>query len=340
MTDPIGTDLTVSVALCTHNGEHHIASQLDSILGQTRIPDEVLIADDASQDKTAHLLATMAEAAARRTPPVKVEVRVNPTNLGFIANFQQVLARCRGDVIFLADQDDVWLPEKIATMLSPFREDPTVGLVYSDAALVGSDLQPLDRTLFGTRSAMNLARERRPDEVVRQLGINGCTMAVRRELLAWILPIPATWGHDHWIAFLAHALGRVRPVDRPLMLYRRHPGTAGNDPLLEGGEARVWAKGLAQSGLDAYAADLAKWRDMSRQLDRLAALENGATTHTAELASYVRECRLRMEFAADRLEVKRIPRGRRLGPWLRLVKGGRHGRYLHGWRSLLKDLML
>jgi glycosyltransferase involved in cell wall biosynthesis len=340
VTDRRDDGLTVSVALCTYQGVRHLEAQLTSILDQTRAPDEVVIADDASVDCTVQVLTDLAAAAMRRSPPVLVDVQVNPSNLGFIANFEQVLGRCRGDVIFLSDQDDVWLEDKIAAMLEPFRTDPRVGLVYCDAELVGPDLQPLGLTLFGARRGMGLSRERGPRDVVRQVGINGCTMALRRELLDWLLPIPATWGHDHWIALLAHALGRVRPVERPLVQYRRYPGTAGDDPLLDGGRIRLWTKGVRRSGIDAYAADLERWRDMSRRMDHLSTLKDGAPPHAGELATWAAECRQRMAFAEARLAIKRTSRGRRLGPWLRLVRSGGHGRYLSGWGSALKDLVL
>ena len=93
---------TVSVALCTYNGERFLQEQLDSIAMQTWTPDEVVVGDDGSSDSTLEILERW-----KQSVPFSVRIERNERNLGFAKNFESTLSRCTGDVVFLCDQDDV-----------------------------------------------------------------------------------------------------------------------------------------------------------------------------------------------------------------------------------------
>ena len=103
--------MKISIALCTYNGEKFLREQLDSFSVQTRLPDEVVVGDDCSTDRTVEILEEWA-----KTAPFRVEIVRNPQNLGYEKNFEQTMLRCTGDVIFPSDQDDVWLPEKLSRL--------------------------------------------------------------------------------------------------------------------------------------------------------------------------------------------------------------------------------
>jgi glycosyltransferase involved in cell wall biosynthesis len=105
---PLSERTRISVALCTYNGERFLHQQLDSIAMQTRLPDELVVCDDRSTDRT---LAIVREFAA--SAPYPVRVFENQANLGFAANFEGAIRRCDGDLIALSDQDDVWYPTRL-----------------------------------------------------------------------------------------------------------------------------------------------------------------------------------------------------------------------------------
>src|SRR5215207_2518174 len=98
----------ISIALCTYNGEQYLQQQLDSFVAQSRPPDELVVCDDRSTDRTVPIVEDFAKRA-----PFRVELVINETNLGSTRNFEKAIGLCTGDIIFLADQDDVWLPEKL-----------------------------------------------------------------------------------------------------------------------------------------------------------------------------------------------------------------------------------
>lgn len=221
----------VSVAICTYNGGTYIQSQLESILHQTQLPDEVIVVDDLSTDDT----ATIVKKYAQRSSGL-VQFHQNSNRLGVTKNFERAMRMASRDIVFLADQDDYWLPTKVERMTEPFRSDRTVGLVYCDAAIVGSDLTPRGQTVFSTRGGSQIWKgdTREPLDVIVNSNVKGCTLAFRNSLSSSVLPIPfrtegSLWAHDHWIAFVLAACSTVVAIPEPLMYYRIHEAnTSGN----------------------------------------------------------------------------------------------------------------
>ncbi len=110
----------ISVAICTYNGEKYLSEQLASIAAQTRLPDEMVVCDDCSSDATPDLVEEFA-----RSAPFPVRFFRNPINLRSTKNFEHAIALCDGDFIALCDQDDIWLPEKLARQLAILESDPS-----------------------------------------------------------------------------------------------------------------------------------------------------------------------------------------------------------------------
>ena len=127
--------MKISVAMCTFNGASFVRDQLDSMLRQTRTPDELVICDDRSEDDTVAILEAWRQAA-----PFPVTIEVNPERLGSTGNFAKAIAMCGGDVIALSDQDDVWLDHKLAEAESAFSSNADLGLWFTDALLVDETL--------------------------------------------------------------------------------------------------------------------------------------------------------------------------------------------------------
>lgn len=196
-----------SVVLTTCQGEQFVGEQLDSILPQLAPADEVVVSDDASTDHTLEVIAQ------RRDP--RVHVVAHDTRVGYIANFQRAIAHSRGDPIFFSDQDDIWLPGKVALLETAMRSSPCVA---SDAIVVDAQLQTLHRSYFewrGTRGFSRLSIYLKPPIV-------GATVACRRDYLETLLPFPRGVPHDFWLTFNAACDGALTVLRTPLILYRRH----------------------------------------------------------------------------------------------------------------------
>jgi len=214
----------VSVALCTYNGDAYVGEQLASILGQDAAATEVVISDDGSTDKTLPIVEGVTKAYKGPT-----EVRVVSTERvgGVTSNFDRAVGACRGDVIVLSDQDDVWHRDRLSTLLPHFPKDNAVRLAFSDALIIGPDGSPLGGSLRDglrlSRRERRLFRSGRAFEVlIRRNVITGAVAAFSRELYDLATPFPDSWVHDEWLAILAAALGEVVMLDEALVDYRLH----------------------------------------------------------------------------------------------------------------------
>lgn len=210
--------------MCTFQGQRFLAEQLDSIASQTLKPDELVICDDGSTDGTVDLVRRFAAGA-----PFPARVHVNPVNLGVTANFSRSISLCEGAIVALADQDDVWRPDKLERQVAIFRERAGVGAVFSDAELVDENLRPLGRTMFEatrfTQSRRRRLQEGRGLEVlVAHSVVCGATLAFRSSFRDLLLPIPTSGLHDLWIAGLLASVSEIVALPDPLVRYRQHGG--------------------------------------------------------------------------------------------------------------------
>ena len=113
--------MTVSVCMGIYNGEKYIEEQLDSILGQTRKAEEVILCDDCSTDRTVEIVRLFID---RNGLQESWRLYCNGENRGYPGNFYYVMGLCAGDVVFLADQDDVWAETKLERMCAVLEEHP------------------------------------------------------------------------------------------------------------------------------------------------------------------------------------------------------------------------
>lgn len=214
---------TISIAMGTFNGARFLAEQLDSIQAQSRQPDEMVVCDDCSSDETPQLLAHFAAAA-----PFPVRVVRNSAPLGWFANFLEASARCSGDLVAFCDQDDVWLPEKLARCAQVFDSPNPPSVVMHAARVVDQDLVPTG-TLHPDIRRREILRSR---DYPTFVGGPGFAMCFERSLLAYLRepPLPAEakllYGHDTLLVLLAGVEDGLCLLDEPLALYRRHGGNA------------------------------------------------------------------------------------------------------------------
>lgn len=264
---------TISIAMGTFNGARFLAEQLDSILAQSRLPDELVVCDDRSSDRTPEILARFAQSA-----PFAVRIHRNESQLGWLANFLQASSKCGGDLIAFCDQDDVWLPEKLAHCEAILASADGPSLVMHAARVVDEKLNPTGTLHPNIRQRQRL----RPSDYPTFVGGPGFAMCFERRLLDYLreppLP-PATaleYGHDTLLVLLAGADNGLLLLDQPLALYRRH---GGNVSGYEQGPPSSLLRRRRQSDLD-------------RLLETKAAVEDKAAV-------------LRWLGAGDRLDVRR-----------------------------------
>jgi len=196
----------VAVVLAACNGERHLRIQLESILRQTRLPDLILVADDASDDDTLSIIEDFC-----RSSTIVFCIK-NERRLGHVRNFEMLLSKVlEYDYVFLSDQDDFWYENKISNMLDALRMSG--GLVFSNADIVDENGADMSETWF-ERIVSHGGSE-------RGFGL-GCTSAMSSRFLEAALPIPKGSGHDVWLHFVAANFGCRLKIDESLMQYRIH----------------------------------------------------------------------------------------------------------------------
>ncbi len=208
--------IRVSVALASCQGAAYIGEQIDSILANLSAEDELVVSDDGSSDGTREIVREYE----------KRDARVHLTegkNEGIIANFENAIRACRGNYIFLADQDDVWDAKKVSRMLFYLERDE-VFLVVHDAKVCNGDLSSVVMPSFFAYRGSGAGVWK---NYVKNTYM-GCCMGFKRELLGRVLPIPRDIQmHDQWIGILSdHYYGKSVFLGEQLLLYRRHEKNA------------------------------------------------------------------------------------------------------------------
>ena len=210
--------------MATHNGELFLRQQIDSILPQLKERDELIISDDASTDSTLDVIKSYEDARIHRLPPRQFG---NP-----LKNFEYALGHCKNEIIFLADQDDVWHSKKIEIMVN---ELALHDLVVCDCRLIDEEGRLLSESFFDqNHSQGGLMKNLLKNSFV------GCCMAFKRNLLERILPFPQKISmHDQWIGLIAQRYFNVRFIPQTLVDHRRH-----NDNYSStGGQSKIsWNK--------------------------------------------------------------------------------------------------
>ncbi len=205
---------TVSVALCTYNGERFLQEQLDSIAMQTRLPDEVVVGDDGSTDRTMEILKEWS-----REVSFPVKIQINEKNLGYARNFQETILRCAGDIVFPSDQDDWWFPEKLEKMEKVFLENPETTFAACKTQYCNSRLEPYSDEESKRR---NLTQPETAFAYGMVRTATGCSMAIRRDLLKNVFPIPESWAHDMWLCCVLPFYGPTFFLNEDLIKHRDH----------------------------------------------------------------------------------------------------------------------
>ena len=200
---------TISIAMATYNGEKYLCDQLASFVHQTRLPDELVICDDNSNDSTVDIIEEFC-----KTAPFPVRFYKNSTNIGYTQNFEKLIKKTAGDYIFLSDQDDVWFTDKIHSVLNIFEDHPDILLVVNDQNFVNSKLE-----MSGVSNLNRLKNFGFSKNLLR----SGCCTTFRKELKTIVLPIESNViGYDIWIHEFAEAMNKKYVHPKILQNHRRH----------------------------------------------------------------------------------------------------------------------
>jgi glycosyltransferase involved in cell wall biosynthesis len=216
----------VSVAMCTYNGAQYVQEQLDSIAAQTRLPDELVVCDDKSSDRTIEIIRSFSSKVS-----FPVRLYINEENFGSLKNKEKAINLCIGDIITLSDWDDVWKPNKLEVILRAFTDNPQAGYVFSNAELVDESLKPMGYTLWEAQGFSSLLKEySHHDQVGVLLKRNlvwGTTLAFRSSIKNFILPVSLFYKEDGWIALIASCVGSYGVLlSDSLLYYRQHSSQA------------------------------------------------------------------------------------------------------------------
>ena len=212
--------------MATYNGELYVGEQISSILAQLGPNDEIIVSDDASVDSTLAIIRSFKDP--------RISIIQGPAIGSAMKNFESALCCANGKYIFLCDQDDTWLPDKIQRVTTLLTEHD---LVLTDCKVVDQAGQTIHDSFFKLRGSQ--------PGFLRNLFKNsyiGCCMAFRREVLSYALPFPTSiYMHDWWIGLLVERLGHVYFYPQPLIAYRRH----GNNASPTGEQAYHWKRQLS-----------------------------------------------------------------------------------------------
>lgn len=263
--------MKLSIAMCTFNGAEFLPAQLASIAAQSRQPDELVISDDGSTDQSLTIARNFAASA-----DFTVRVEQNARRLGVVKNFEHAIAMCEGEVILLADQDDVWPSTKIMRF-KQFFDDDGLGCLFSNAGRVDAAGGTLPGTLWDhigfTRRQRRLMNRGLAFELLSERNVvTGATLGFRSRWRETLIPFPEIDGmlHDRWIALILSAVTRMNCVDECLIDYREHSRQQIGSGEAAAGVGR-WIRAARETTSDDYALQARQLRLALQRLQSIAA---------------------------------------------------------------------
>lgn len=212
----------ISVCLASYNGEKYIYEQIESILKQLSENDELIISDDGSTDNTIGIIESFKDN--------RIRVIFNTGKNGYTSNFYNALKEVKGDYIFLSDQDDVWVDNKVGIVMEYLKD---YNFVHTNAKIINENGEIICESRnveYGVKNGYihNLLKSR----------YLGCCMAFDKKVLKSLFPVPVydnKYPHDLWIALIAERYFKTILLDEKLIMYRRHFGNFSN-----GGESEKY----------------------------------------------------------------------------------------------------
>lgn len=209
--------MKISIALATYNGEKYLQEQLNSILEQSMLPDEVVVSDDHSKDKTTEILNEF-----KSNAPFEVIVIKNKES-GLSKNFNNALMNTTGDLVFMCDQDDVWFSRKIEKVFHFFKNHPDCQVAIHDVMFCDHNLNELKQTKIQRFKILCKSVDSYD---------SGMATTVKNTFLKNCLPVPDGMTYDSWIHSCANTLNVKCIINEVYAYYRRHSKSVTRDSLI------------------------------------------------------------------------------------------------------------
>ncbi|WP_144281537.1 glycosyltransferase [Chryseobacterium echinoideorum] len=214
---------SVSVALCTYNGEKHLKEQIESILSQTLSANEIIICDDCSTDTTRDILAQYV-----LQYPDLIKIYHNSENLGYVKNFEKALSLCTKDIIFLCDQDDIWMEDKIEKIIKDYLDKTETDIICHNVLLFGEAVSK--KITYWELEGFNPEKYMTNKDLLQKLLFEGnvfpgMSMSVKKTFLEKHLPLKKINPqiiHDYELLLLALNNGTFKINHQVLSKYRIH----------------------------------------------------------------------------------------------------------------------
>lgn len=207
----LNSSKSISVVIATYNGAPYLREQLNSIAAQTLQPFEIIIQDDCSIDETVAIIQEY-------IPQLPIRLEINPTNIGYIHNFELAISKASGEFIAICDQDDIWEENKLDLLLSNIGDH---SLIYSNSLLIDSHGNSLQKTL-AEKLSNRFISTRSPLVFVYDNCVSAHALMFHRSLIPQLFPFPSTLYFDAWIAANAASKHGIKYIDQPLVRYRQH----------------------------------------------------------------------------------------------------------------------
>lgn len=332
--------MKISIALCTYNGEKYLKEQLKSLLGQTRLPDELVICDDCSIDGTPDIISEFI-----RSAPFICRFEQNSVNLGYVKNFEKAISLTTGDIICCCDQDDIWNSNKLEAVESVLT-DKNADYCFSNAETIGQNSEILKKDLFSVVSFPSKKQKKfnqghQLSMILENGFIYGAAFSFKSGLKWLAAEIPDNWSHELWLATLASALGyKGYLIKDKLIRYRIHDlqtsGMNKNKFSYEFGSISSEEKGAN------ILASLEKYRALSDRIKsaNMQILPSPDTaSHKLRKLSESEVSRVCSHYLRRKLMLRQ---GSKLRSLL-LIAGEtcnmNYVKYSKGWKSIAKDLL-
>lgn len=184
--------------------------QLETLVNQTYPNLEIIAVDDRSKDSSLEILKEYADKYPFFT------LYENEENLGYVKNFEKAISLCKGELIALSDQDDIWDLDKIKLQVEAIGDSQ---LVYHDSTLIDEKGKPTGKKMS---DIINLYSGDNPKTFLFFNCISGHSCMIRKDLLPWALPFHKDFFHDQWLAYVAANVGKIEVIHDSLVQYRQH----------------------------------------------------------------------------------------------------------------------
>lgn len=278
----------IQIVLSTYNGEKFLNAFLESLCAQSSLDFQLMVRDDGSTDKSVHIVEQFKDR-------LNIDLVIGE-NIGFKKSYKELLTNTTAQVVYLADQDDIWLPNKIACIQGAIEGG---GLVHSDAQLIDEYGDVTSRSYHSVFSRILQPKE--VSEALVNPGATGCTIAVTQDLIKYaysfegIDDIP----HDRLLFISAAICKKIRYIKTPLVQYRIHAGnTIGINNKKQFGAWRVWSR--LTNSMVAYRSFVLEGSYLLKNLDILDAENRAMILNLYNFIFYKKIVNIRVFFAVLR----------------------------------------